>query len=39
VVVVGFDDQSAAVLVNDPAAGASRTVSVGKFEKRWAGAG
>ncbi len=39
VVVVGFDDERGAVLVNDPAAGASRAVSVVKFEKRWAGAG
>jgi ABC-type bacteriocin/lantibiotic exporter with double-glycine peptidase domain len=39
VVVVGFDDARGAVLVNDPAAGASRVVGVAKFEKRWAGAG
>jgi ABC-type bacteriocin/lantibiotic exporter with double-glycine peptidase domain len=39
VVVVGFDDARRAVLVNDPAAGASRAVGVAKFEKRWAGAG
>lgn len=39
VVVVGFDDARQAVLVNDPAAGASRAVGLGKFEKRWAGAG
>jgi ABC-type bacteriocin/lantibiotic exporter with double-glycine peptidase domain len=39
VVVVGFDDERGAVLVNDPAAGASRAVGAGKFEKRWAGAG
>lgn len=32
VVVVGFDDQRGAVLVNDPAAGASRTVSAARFE-------
>ena len=39
VVVVGFDDERGAVLVNDPAAGASRAVGARKFEKRWAGAG
>ena len=39
VVVVGFDDERGAVLVNDPAAGPSRAVGVRKFEKRWAGAG
>jgi ABC-type bacteriocin/lantibiotic exporter with double-glycine peptidase domain len=39
VVVVGFDDEREAVLVHDPAAGASRAVSVVKFEKRWARAG
>ena len=39
VVVVGFDDEREAVLVHDPAAGASRAVGVVKFEKRWAGAG
>jgi ABC-type bacteriocin/lantibiotic exporter with double-glycine peptidase domain len=39
VVVVGFDDGRGAVIVNDPAAGASRAVDVGRFEKRWAGAG
>jgi hypothetical protein len=39
VVVVGFDDERRAVLVNDPAAGASRAVGLGKFEKRWAAAG
>jgi ABC-type bacteriocin/lantibiotic exporter with double-glycine peptidase domain len=39
VVVVGFDDERGAVLVHDPAAGASRSVGVGKFEKRWAGSG
>jgi ABC-type bacteriocin/lantibiotic exporter with double-glycine peptidase domain len=39
VVVVGFDDARGAVLVNDPAAGASRAVRVAQFEKRWAGAG
>ena len=39
VVVVGFDDAHGAVVVNDPAAGASQAVGVAKFEKRWAGAG
>jgi ABC-type bacteriocin/lantibiotic exporter with double-glycine peptidase domain len=39
VVVVGFDDEHGAVLVNDPAVGPSRAVNAGKFEKRWAGAG
>jgi ABC-type bacteriocin/lantibiotic exporter with double-glycine peptidase domain len=39
VVVVGFDDEHEAVLVHDPAAGASRAVGVVKFEKRWGGAG
>ena len=39
VVVVGFDDERGAVLVNDPAAGPSRAVSLVKFEKQWAGAG
>jgi ABC-type bacteriocin/lantibiotic exporter with double-glycine peptidase domain len=39
VVVVGFDDDRGAVLVNDPAAGPSRAVGVRKFEERWAGAG
>jgi ABC-type bacteriocin/lantibiotic exporter with double-glycine peptidase domain len=39
VVVTGFDDERRAVLVNDPAAGPSRAVSVVSFEKRWAGAG
>jgi ABC-type bacteriocin/lantibiotic exporter with double-glycine peptidase domain len=39
VVVVGFDDERAAVIVNDPAAGAARRVGMAKFEKRWAGAG
>ena len=39
VVVVGFDDERGAVLVNDPAAGPSRAVKAATFEKRWAGAG
>lgn len=38
VVVVGFADDGA-VLVNDPAEGASRRVAAKSFEKRWAGAG
>ncbi|HXY42455.1 MAG TPA: papain-like cysteine protease family protein [Vicinamibacteria bacterium] len=38
VVVVGFDDERDTVLVNDPAAGAGRSVSAATFEKRWAGA-
>jgi len=39
VVVTGFDDEHAAVMVNDPAKGADRKVSLEKFEERWAGAG
>ena len=39
VVVVGFDDERAAVIVNDPAAGPARRVGLAKFEKRWKGAG
>jgi ABC-type bacteriocin/lantibiotic exporter with double-glycine peptidase domain len=39
VVVVGFDDERRAILVNDPAVGASRAVGVARFEKRWAGSG
>ena len=39
VVVVGFDDQRRAVVVHNPAEGASRPVKSGKFEKRWQGAG
>ena len=39
VVVIGFDEARGAILVNDPAAGPARAVSVVKFEKRWAGAG
>ena len=39
VVVVGFDDARRAVLVNDPAEGAERSIPLRKFEKRWAGAG
>jgi ABC-type bacteriocin/lantibiotic exporter with double-glycine peptidase domain len=38
VVVVGVDG-SGNVRVNDPAAGARRTVSAADFERRWAGAG
>ena len=37
VVVVGLDD--GAVLVHDPANGASRRVAAHDFEERWAGAG
>lgn len=36
-VAVGFDED--AVLVNDPAEGASRRVPLKRFEERWAGAG
>jgi tetratricopeptide (TPR) repeat protein len=39
VVVVGFDDERGAVLVHNPAEGASRAVEKRAFEKRWAGAG
>jgi tetratricopeptide (TPR) repeat protein len=39
VVVVGFDDQHDAVIVHNPAEGASRRVASGAFEKRWQGAG
>jgi tetratricopeptide (TPR) repeat protein len=39
VVVVGFDDQRDAVIVHNPAEGASRPVASGAFEKRWQGAG
>ena len=38
VVVVGVD-RSGNLRVNDPAAGAGRTVSAADFERRWAGAG
>jgi len=37
VVVVGFDENG--VVVNDPDAGAARSVPRDTFEKRWAGAG
>ena len=37
VVVVGLEE--GAVLVHDPADGASRRVAAGDFEERWAGAG
>ena len=37
VVVTGFDDEKASVIVNDPAKGADRRVSRQKFEERWAG--
>lgn len=39
VVVVGFDDERGAVVVNDPAEGAGRRVPLRRFEKLWAGAG
>jgi len=39
VVVVGFDAENDAILVNDPDAGAARAVPSRTFEKRWAGAG
>ena len=39
VVVVGLDDDRGAVLVHDPAVGASRPIRAAAFEKRWAGAG
>jgi len=38
VVVTGFDDERETVVVNDPAKGAERRVSLEKFEERWAGA-
>lgn len=37
VVVVGFDDERGAVIVNDPAEGARRSVPLRRFEQRWAG--
>jgi len=39
VVVVGFDDEHGAIVVHNPAAGASRSVKSGTFQKRWQGAG
>jgi hypothetical protein len=39
VVVVGFDDERGAVVVHNPAEGASRAVKSGTFEKQWAGTG
>jgi tetratricopeptide (TPR) repeat protein len=39
VVVVGFDPEREAVIVHNPAEGASRPVKSGRFEKRWQGAG
>jgi ABC-type bacteriocin/lantibiotic exporter with double-glycine peptidase domain len=39
VVVIGFDATGLHVIVNDPARGAGRTITVEVFEKRWAGAG
>lgn len=38
VVVVGFDAQHDALLVNDPALGAARPLPAHDFEARWAGA-
>lgn len=38
VVVVGFDPERDALLVNDPALGAARPLPVDDFEARWAGA-
>jgi tetratricopeptide (TPR) repeat protein len=38
VVVTGFDDERAAVMVNDPDKGPERRISREKFEERWAGA-
>ena len=37
VVVTGFDDERAAVLVNDPDKGPDRRVAQQKFEEQWAG--
>jgi predicted double-glycine peptidase len=37
VVVTGFDDDRAAVIVNDPAKGPARRVPRRRFEERWAG--
>lgn len=39
VVVIGTDDASGDLVVNDPAEGAARRVATAAFEKRWAGAG
>jgi ABC-type bacteriocin/lantibiotic exporter with double-glycine peptidase domain len=39
VVVVGFDEPRAEVIVNDPARGPNRRLSASSFEKRWAAAG
>ena len=39
VVVVGSDDATGQIFVNDPAEGAARPVEGALFEKRWAGAG
>lgn len=39
VVVVGFDDARDAVIVHDPAEGASRPIGTAAFENRWRGAG
>lgn len=39
VVVIGTDEASGDIVVNDPGEGASRRVASAAFEKRWAGAG
>jgi ABC-type bacteriocin/lantibiotic exporter with double-glycine peptidase domain len=39
VVVIGFDDQGRAVVVNDPERGASRRLPARTFEKQWAESG
>ena len=39
VVVVGFDDAHDAVIVHNPARGASRPIGTAAFENRWRGAG
>ena len=39
VVVIGFDDAHARVIVHDPARGASRGVGLDTFRRRWEGAG
>jgi len=39
VVVIGFDDQGRAVVVNDPERGASRPLPASTFERQWAESG
>jgi len=39
VVVTGFEDSPARVIVHDPARGHGRKLGVDEFERRWAGAG